>query len=130
PTKGYIMDILTQAVAETATLNVKSASGEPLYDAEKQPVGIRLYGPGSSAYSQVESRQTQRALKRMEENGGKPTAMTPDERRVQEAEDLAALTVSFENFTYSAAEGKSGTELFKAVYEDQKLGFITNQVAK
>src|SRR5690606_32103466 len=92
--------------------------------------GIRLYGPGSAAYAQVESRQTQRALKRMEENGGKPTDLSAEEHRVQQAEDLAALTVSFENFTYSAADGKSGAELFKAVYENQKLGFITSQVAK
>lgn len=120
------MDILTQAVADTATIHVKSAAGEPLYDGDK-PVRIVIHGPGSRAYAAVESRQSARALKRMRDNDGQITAATPEERAKETAEDLAAITVRFENLEY---EGKQGPELFEAVYGDQRLGFIARQVSK
>jgi hypothetical protein len=127
-----MFDITTQAVADTATLHVKNAAGEPLYadDARGQPVRIVIFGPGSKAHGTVESRQSTRALKRMTDNDGRITAPTAEERISETAEDLAALTVAFENFEYPPAGKAKGTELFEAVYRDQKLGFITRQVAK
>lgn len=119
------MDILTQAVAETAPLHVKDASGVPLYD-DGKPVRIHLYGPGSAQFSQVEAQQTQRALKRREDNDGKPTPATPDEARAEVAEDLAILTARFDHISYGDL---TGAELFRAVYADRKLGFITRQAA-
>ena len=127
-----MFDITTQAVDDTATIHVKSANGELLYaDAERtKPVQIVIYGPGSKAFGLVESRQSTRAIKRMQDNDGKIT-VAPFEDRVREtAEDLAALTVRFVNFTYPPAEKAEGAELFTAVYADQKIGFIAKQVAK
>lgn len=123
------MDITTQAIANTAKLHLKDAAGLPLYsggDANK-PVRVIIHSPGSDAYAQIETRQTQRALKRMDDNDGKRVAMSPDERRDQTAEDLADLTVEFENLTYG---DKTGRALALAVYGDRKLGFIANQVTK
>lgn len=127
-----MLDITTQAVEDTATIHVKNAAGELLYaDAErKKPVQIVIYGPGSSAYGIVEARQSSRAVKRMQDNDGKVT-VAPFEERVREtAEDLAAITLRFENLSYPPAGKAEGAELFTALYADQKLGFIAKQVTK
>lgn len=128
-----MFDILSQAVVETATIHVKNAAGEPLYadGAErKKPVLIHVHSPGSKAYGAVEARQSARALKRMSDNDGRVTAPTAEERIAETAEDLAALTIRFENFSYSAGGDAEGPALFEAVYRDQRLGFIARQVTK
>lgn len=127
-----MFDITSQAVADTSAIHLKNAGGEPLYaDAERtQPVQIVVYGPGSKAHGAVEARQSARALKRMQDNDGKITAATAEERVRETAEDLAALTVRFENFEYPPAKGAEGIALFEAVYRDQSLGFITRQVTR
>lgn len=123
-----MLNIATLAVAATAALHVKSADGTPLYDGEK-PVRIILHSPGSRAYGTVESRQTARAVKRMNENEGKLTAASSEERLAETAEDLASVTVAFEGFTYGDGS-LQGEDLFRAVYADPALGFITRQVTK
>jgi hypothetical protein len=120
------MDITTQAVADTATIHVKNAAGELLYDGEK-PVEIVIYGPGSKQFGVVEARQSARAVKRMQDNDGKITAAPYEERVRETAEDLTAITVRFENLAYG---DKQGPELFEAVYADPTLGFIAKQVSK
>lgn len=124
-----MFDITTQAVAPTATIHVKSADGEPLYaDAERKlPVQIVLWGPGSAVYGVVEARQTSRVVKRMNENEGKLTALSHEDQVRETAEDLAALTVKFENLSYPPAGDAQGAELFTAVYADVTLGFIVKQ---
>ena len=123
------MDVSKLIVADTGTIHVKSAAGEPLYadDARTQPVRIIVHGPGSPAYAAVESRQTARALKRMNDNEGKMTAATAEERLAEQAEDLATITVRFENLTDG---DKTGADLFQAVYGNPKVGFIAAQVTK
>ncbi|OWK32298.1 hypothetical protein [Sphingomonas mucosissima] len=127
-----MFNIAALAVTATAPLHLKSAQGELLYaDAEKKlPIIIHVHGPGSDAFAAVESRQSNRAVKRMQDNDGKVT-LPPYEQRLKEAaEDLAAITAGFENFNYEPAGGVSGEALYRAVYADQKLGFITKQVTK
>lgn len=120
------MDISTLKAASQTAIHIKSATGEPLYDDDK-PVRIIIHGPGSRAFSVVESRQTARAVKRMADNDGKVTAATADERVSETAEDLADVTIAFENLS----SGKlTGRELFTAVYGDPTLGYITRQVSK
>lgn len=127
-----MFDITTQAVDETTTIHVKSATGELLYAdaARKLPVQIVIYGPGSAAFGVNESRQSARALKRLNENEGKFTAPAFEERVKETAEDLASITVAFNNFSYPPAGEAQGAQLFAAVYADTKLGFIVRQVQK
>ncbi|WP_231420875.1 hypothetical protein [Sphingomonas sp. Leaf205] len=130
-----VFNIAALAVAATAPLHVKSPTGEPLYaDAERKlPILIHLYGPGSEIAGVIESRQSSRALKRMQDNDGKITAASREERITETSHDLASLTARFENFEYQpdgATEPLTGEALFRAVYADQSLGFITKQVAK
>ena len=127
-----VFDITSQAVDDTAVIHVKSAVGEPLYaDAPRQkPVRIVIHSPGTKAVAAIEARQTARTLKRMADNDGKMTAATAEERAKEVAEDLAAITIGFENFAYPPAGDAQGAPLFEAVYADRKLGFIVNQVTK
>lgn len=127
-----VLDITTKAVNDTATLHLKDAAGELMYadKARTKPVRIILYGPGSDAYGVVEARQSARSVKRMQENDGKITAVPFEERVRETAEDLATITVEFENFSYPPAGDVKGAKLFEALYADQKLGFITRQVTK
>jgi len=124
------MDISTIAVADTAAIHLKDAKGEPLYDANSNPVRIHVYGPGSKQFAAIEAKQSARALKRMQDNEGKVTAAPPEQRAQETAEDLAAITARFENLTYSPAGDKQGAELYEALYLDRTLGFITRQVTK
>ncbi|QQV76530.1 hypothetical protein H5J25_13865 [Sphingomonas aliaeris] len=120
------MDAKSLKVAPTATIHVNNAAGEPLYDDGKK-VQIKIHGPGSRPFSAVEARQSARFLKRMNDNDGKMTAPTADERRQELAEDLAEVTIEFENLTY---DDKTGSELFQAVYADPELGYIPAQINK
>ena len=123
------MDVSMLIVADTGTLHVKNAAGEPMYEEgdRTKPIRIILHSPGSPYYATVESRQTARVLKRMNDNEGKMTAATAEEALAERAEDLATLTASFE---YLTDGNKTGEELFRSVYGNQKLGFIAAQVTK
>lgn len=127
-----MLDITTQAVDDTATIHIKNAAGELLYaDVERtKPVQIIIHGPGSDAYGIVEARQSARTVKRMQDNDGKITVAPHEDRLRETAEDLAAITVRFDNFSYPPAGDATGPKLFAAVYADQRLGFITKQVTK
>ena len=84
------MDASTLKVAATGVIHVKDAAGAPLYDGDK-PVRITVHAPGSRAYGAVESRQTARTIRRMNENEGKYTTPTAEERLAETAEDLADI---------------------------------------
>ncbi|GGB21521.1 hypothetical protein GCM10011380_08870 [Sphingomonas metalli] len=119
------MDISTLEVEDTCPIHVKDAKGNPLYKNDGTPVVITVYGPSSDAYARLETRQTQRAMKRLDENDGKRVAMTPEDRLTQTAEDLAEITHSIDGLT---SDGKTGRDLALAIYGNRKLGFIPNQV--
>lgn len=120
------MDVSAIKAADTAAIHIKNAAGEPLYDGDK-PVRIIVYGPGSRQFAAVETRQSNRAVKRMNDNDGKIVALAAEERLAETAEDLADITVRFENLS---SGDKEGSALFQAVYGDAQLGFITRQVTK
>lgn len=124
------MDITSQSVVDMAAIHIKGADGEYLYDEKSNPVRIVIYGPGSKQFAAVEARQTNRAVKRMQDNDNKVSLPSAEQRNAEQAEDLASITVRFENFTYPPAGDKQGAELFEMLYADATLGFITRQVVK
>ncbi|KAK0359249.1 hypothetical protein LTR94_032067, partial [Friedmanniomyces endolithicus] len=73
--RNIMYDITQQAAADTTAIHIKGLDGVHLYaDADKtQKVQIVIFGPGSKPYAAVEARQTNRSLKRMQDNDGKPT---------------------------------------------------------
>lgn len=124
---GY--DITQQSVSDTAAIHIKGADGQPLY-VNGAKVEIVVYGPGSAPFGDVEARQTNRSVKRMQDNDGKVGAVTKEQRIADRAEDLADITVSFKNLAYPPANGAEGRELYLALYSDPKLGFIPEQLLK
>ncbi|MDP1026396.1 hypothetical protein Q5H91_04160 [Sphingomonas sp. KR1UV-12] len=119
------MDISALEVDDTAPIHVKNAKGEPQYKEDGTPIRIVVFGPSSDAYARLETRQTQRAMKRLDDNDGKRTAMAPEEKLAQTAEDLADITHSIDGLE---SGGKTGRELALAIYGNRRLGHITNQV--
>lgn len=129
------MKIKTLAVANTAFLHLKGPDGAHLYEGEgddRQKVGIDLFGPGSPEYGQIESKQSTRFTKNMQENDGKFVPGSVEERRKLAAEDLAALTASFHHIEADGPDSKplKGVELYIDVYSDPKLGWIKEQALK
>jgi len=123
-----MLNIKSRILATTSAIHVKDADGVPMYDDDK-PVRIIVHGPGSKAFGIVESRQSARGVKRINDNEGKLAAVSAEERRAEAAEDLATLTIAFENFDLGE-DGPKGEDLFQAVYADPGLVFITKQVTK
>ncbi|MBY9062299.1 hypothetical protein K7957_05065 [Sphingomonas yunnanensis] len=130
------MDITTQRAAPTGVLHLRGLDGQRLYSTGpdgkpdlSKPVRIHFYSPGSAQQAEAEARATQRALKRMQENDGRPNPPTPEVRRLEAAEDLASVTHSLENLEYPPAEGAQGEALFRALYADADLGWLATQSA-
>ena len=124
------MDITKKAVVDTAAIHLKDAAGDHMNDEQGKPCRIVIYGPGSKQFAAVEARQTNRAVKRMQDNDGKVSLASPEQRAAEKAEDLAAITVAFENFEYPPAGDAKGEPLFRQLYADPSLGYIANQISK
>jgi hypothetical protein len=52
-----------------------------------------------------------------------------EEKLAEQADFLAACTVSFNGFVYPSAQEEEGHELFRKAYADPSIGFIAAQVA-
>jgi hypothetical protein len=125
-------DIRKFAVDPTTRLHLRSAADELLYainedgtpDKSKPMVAV-LYGPGSKPYVRAQAAQSNRFVDRLKKKG--KTDQSAEDKAQEQAEFLAACTASFENIDY---DGLAGPELFKAVYADESIGFIAEQVGK
>ncbi len=121
-----MFDITQAAVAETSTLELNNAADEPLLGSDGKRLSITLYGPGSEPFQKAASRRQNKLFERLKKKG--KGELSPEEQRADQAQFLAALTVSFNGFTYPPAGKASGAELFKAAYADRSIGFVTDQV--
>lgn len=120
------MDVSKLKVTPTAAMHLKSAAGAPLFE-DGKPVRILFYGPASRQFAELETKQTARSVARHNDNEGKLTARSAEERRKEAVEDLADLTVGFENLSSGELTGR---DLHEAVYADPALGFIIEQANK
>ena len=123
-----MFDITQTAVEETAVCELNNADDAPLIGDENKQCTVTLYGPGSAPYAQAEAKRQNRLLERLRRKG--KTEMSAEEQRGESAEFLAAITISFNNFAYPPAGDATGKDLFRALYMDRKVGFITDQVQK
>jgi hypothetical protein len=106
---------------ETATLEVMDARGEPLIGEGGQPVLIDLYGPGSEAYAKAQARIDQANTARTFQalRTGKSKDGDENSKRLH-AEKLASCTARIHHFPIDPL----------ALYQNPRLGYITNQVAR
>lgn len=119
-----MFDISSLAVKETAIVELETATGEPLLDANGEQLSITVYGPGSKQFQKAQATRNRAILEYVRKGGKK---MKDDEQRVLDAEFLAACTNSFNGFGY---KDMTGYEMFKAAYLDPGIGFIAEQINK
>lgn len=126
------LNLKTLAAKATNTFQLLDGNDEPLFapDAagnpdQSKPVTVTVYGPGTKEYQRVQVNAQNRLVARVKKRGQAP--QSAEEQLRDRAEQLADLTVSFENLEY---EGLTGRELALAIYSDTSLGFITEQVNK
>jgi hypothetical protein len=125
------MKIATLAVSATAFLHLKGPDGQHLYE-DAKPVGIDLYGPGSAEASVIETAQSQRALKRMQDNDNKVVLPPIEVQREETTADLVAYTAGVRNIEIDGPDGEPliGNALSTALYSNPALGWIKTQVIK
>lgn len=119
------MDIRTKAVKPTGRLHLRDAADEPMFTPEGKEVAVNVYGPGSKQYAKAQAAQQNRMIDKMKRKG--KTDQTAEQKAAEQAEFLRDCTESFEHLTY---EDLTGSALAHAVYADQSIGFIADQVAK
>lgn len=123
-----MFDITKTSVEETAELELVGPDESPLIGEDKKQCTITLYGPGSEPFERAAAKRQNRLVDRLKRKG--KADMSPEEQRAEQAEFLASVTVSFNGFGYPPAGEATGKDLFRALYKDRKLGFITDQVQK
>jgi hypothetical protein len=119
-----MFDISTLAVNDTTIVELETPDGDPLQNEKGLPLSITIYGPGSKPFQKAQSIRNRAVLEFVKKGGKK---MKDNEQRELDAEFLASCTVSFNNFGY---KDLTGYEMFKAVYLDATIGFISEQVNK
>lgn len=116
------MDIRKHAVKETATIHIRTADNELMFDGDK-PVTITVYGPGSKQYSKAQADRQARLLARLQDK--KKAKASPDDLEAEQAQFLADCTHSMQCIEI---DGKAGPDLHLAVYADRSIGFVADQV--
>jgi hypothetical protein len=119
-----MFDISSLAVSETTIVELETPDGDPLTNDKGEALSITIYGPGSKPFQRAQGIRNRAVLEFVKKGGKK---MKDNEQRELDAEFLAACTVSFNGFGY---KDLTGAEMFKAVYLDASIGFISEQVNK
>lgn len=122
-----MFDITTLSAADTSIVELVGGDDAPLYDDKGQRLSITVYGPGTKIYQRAQSRQQNLLVDKIKKRG--KMDQSAEEKLAEQAEFLAACTVSFNGFTYPPAEGIEGAALFRKAYEDPAIGFIAAQVS-
>lgn len=120
-----MFEITSLAAKDTFTLELLNANDDPLRDADGKVISVTVYGPGSKTFTKAQASRTQRMLDRMAKKG--KVKISAEEQTRENAEFLAACTVSFNGWTY---QGKSDPEAVLAAYSDPSIGFIADQIGK
>lgn len=116
-----VFDISKFEMVDTAKLIVRNPKGGDLIGADGvNPVVINLYGMGSKQYVnakyKLDNANQVRSIAMLRNN----TTPNPEEVAKSEAEFLAAVTKSIENFPIEPID----------LYSNPKLGYIKSQVDK
>jgi len=106
---------------DTAILEVENKKGDGPLLFNGQPVRIEVRSPGTreamNAQHEIDTANTTKTFAAMR---GKTSKETVADKIAQGAKKLAAITAGIENFPVSAKE----------LYENPKLGYISEQVSK
>jgi len=119
------MDIKKFAVQNTGRLHLRDASDELMYTEDGKEIAVNVYSPGSKQYAKAQAAQSNRVMNNLKRKG--KIDQSAEQKAADNAEFLSEITHSFENITYDELTGEA---LYKAVYSDSSIGFISDQVAK
>ena len=111
-------------VKETEVVVLNDALGSPMIADDGKEIAINVYSPGSKKFAKAQAAKSNRTLDILRKKG--KSDQTAESIAEERATYLADCTESFENIEFDKLEGKA---LFKAVYADESLGFIADQVA-
>jgi hypothetical protein len=123
-----MFDITQTAVGTTAEVLLTNADESPMIGEGGKQCSITVYGPGSAEFERAAAKRQNLLVDRLKRKG--KADMSPDEQRAEQAEFLSAITASFNHFTYPPAGEAEGKDLFRALYKDRSVGFITDQVQR
>lgn len=122
-----MFDITTLAATDTSIVELVGGDDAPLHDDKGKRLSITVYGPGTKVYQRAQARQQNQLMDKIKKRG--KMDQSAEEKLTEQAEFLAACTVSFNGFAYPPADGLEGQELFRKAYADPSIGFIAAQVA-
>lgn len=122
-----MFDITKLAATETSIVELVGGDDAQLYDDKGKRLSITVYGPGTKVYQRAQQRQQNQLMDKIKKRG--KMDQTAEEKLAEQADFLAACTVSFNGFAYPPADGLEGQELFRKAYADPTIGFIAAQVA-
>ena len=120
------MDIKKFEVEETSVIALCGSDDAPLVGEDGQALTITVYGPGSKPYAKAQSAQQNKLMERLRKKGKLDQAA--EESRQEQIDLLVACTKEFSSNI--ECEGLKGEALYRAVYSNRGLGFISEQVAK
>ena len=119
------MSIKKYAVSPTARLVLVDARGDAMVNEAGQEAVVNLFGPGSKEFAKARAAQNSRMIEKLKAKG--KTEQTAEQTAKETAQFLSECTESFENVDY---DGLTGPALVQAVYTDNSIGFIAENVNK
>lgn len=120
-----MFEITSLAAKDTFTLELLNGNDDALTDSAGKALSVTVYGPGSKPFTKAQAARTQRMLDRMAKKG--KVKLNAEEQSRENADFLAACTVSFNGWSY---KGAADAPAILAAYNDPTIGFIADQVTK
>lgn len=126
------MNLSKYEMDESGVLHLKDAADELMYaDGEdgkpdqSKPMRIHLWGPGSKQYARASNARANHHIDLLKAKG--KVKESADEAAKSNAQFLAGCTKGFENI--EGEPGQSVEDIAIAIYSNQRLSFIRDQVA-
>lgn len=119
------MDLSTMIAVDTIDIEINDPrTGEPIIGDDSAPATVTVHSPGSKEFAAARSIASNKAIKRLRQKGKADT--TPEEDLASTADFLTRITVSFNGLRFG--DGDQGKDMFRAVYLNPGLGWLTDQV--
>lgn len=118
------LDLANLVAVDTLDIEINDPrTGEPLVLEDGSVASVTVHSPGSKEFAAAKSEASNRAIKRLRSKG--KTDTTPEEDLAATANFLTRITISFNGLRFGDADGK---EMFRSVYMNPGLGWLTDQV--
>lgn len=118
-------DITSKRAAETADIRLKDGDDTIMTDAEGNALTVTICGPASKTWQSANAEFARKRAKRVQDSGKLASAM--DDAKADQIAFLCAITVKF-SAAIEHPDAKNKGDLARAIYGDDALGFIRDQV--